>query len=675
MSNNPNEALLYRLQQMNLDNGSPDYEHFVQNPPPIIRHGSQPSSYQQQVYQYMPEDIPGGIYENVEYSSGSRVQVTDLDAIDLQKFESNNAKAQPQLKAFGGKGNYPQDVENLRYAHTPQPSDVEPSPIYENLQIISGQQAQPQASPANKSIYYYERSGSNSPQIPYHGQREHLGSDSLVLNTTASSRYINIASGGNVYHDASASLPASSNNLPQKAMNRTGSVQQQRQPINKDYVQINPPINFQNHSQNSSPSRSLNRPYSSPTKSIGSTGSRPTLEEINGSDYVCMSGGTLTKKLQQVKVPPQPGQQQQQLQQPQVVFQKPPAIPPLANIDLKMNYVTPANELPQAQYSTAANQQIDAIAVAKQSVNFNNLSNSPTAVSPTPSNLSAGSGKIKFKNLLPYSVTSRPAGKTEAERKIEELTRKLEEEMEKNEEQGEYFGICHTCKEKVTGAGQACQAMGNLYHTNCFICCSCGRALRGKAFYNVHGRVYCEEDYLVVFLVFLLKSVDCLINERIFQYSGFQQTAEKCNICGHLIMEMILHAMGKSYHPGCFRCCVCNECLDGVPFTVDVDNKIYCVNDYHHLFAPKCAGCKKSITPVQNPDANTEETVRVVSMDKDFHVDCYVCESCNMQLTDEPDKRCYPLDGHLLCRNCHLQRINSHNRMLEPATVSYQFLG
>ena len=64
-----------------------------------------------------------------------------------------------------------------------------------------------------------------------------------------------------------------------------------------------------------------------------------------------------------------------------------------------------------------------------------------------------------------------------------------------------------------------------------------------------------------------------------------------CVACGGELGGMVLNAFDQPYHPACFRCYRCCRCLDGVPFTVDNDGNVYCMEDYERLFVPACAKC------------------------------------------------------------------------------------
>nr|AAI60748.1 LOC100158313 protein [synthetic construct] len=211
---------------------------------------------------------------------------------------------------------------------------------------------------------------------------------------------------------------------------------------------------------------------------------------------------------------------------------------------------------------------------------------------------------------------------------LEMLTQQLMQEMDKPPAaEAHTMELCGICGRGLSRTETVVRAGEHLYHVACFTCSRCDQQLQGQQYYESEGKPLCEECY--------------------------QETLECCAVCDKKITERLLKAIGKSYHPSCFSCAVCKCSLQGEPFIVD-DNKLpHCVNDYHRRYAPRCCVCGDPIAP----EPGRDETVRVVALEKNFHMMCYKCEDCSCPLSIEADDAgCFPLDGHVLCKKCHTVR-------------------
>ncbi|KAK5921733.1 hypothetical protein CgunFtcFv8_019071 [Champsocephalus gunnari] len=187
--------------------------------------------------------------------------------------------------------------------------------------------------------------------------------------------------------------------------------------------------------------------------------------------------------------------------------------------------------------------------------------------------------------------------------------------------------VCGKCGEALSRTQPAVRAMEKLFHSDCFCCLSCQRPLQGLQFYDRDGAPQCDDCYTSSLAV--------------------------CSRCGERITDRVLKAVGQCFHSHCFRCSTCSCSLEGAPFITDDNNNPYCVPDYHRRFSPQCVSCNEPIVP----SPGSEETVRVVALDKNFHLKCYRCEDCARPLSIEADENgCYPLDGKILCMKCHTQR-------------------
>ncbi|XP_075071851.1 zyxin-like isoform X2 [Mixophyes fleayi] len=240
--------------------------------------------------------------------------------------------------------------------------------------------------------------------------------------------------------------------------------------------------------------------------------------------------------------------------------------------------------------------------------------------------------KGPLSNLQRPSEPDRPAGPHGLNMKeveeLEMLTQQLMREMDKQPTaEAHTMDRCKLCGQGLSRTETVVRAGEHLYHVHCFTCTKCDQQLQGQQYYEYEGRPLCEDCY--------------------------QDTLECCAVCEKKITERLLKAMGKAYHPDCFTCAVCRRALQGEPFIVDQNNHPHCVADYHGRYAPRCSVCGDPIAP----EPGRDETVRVVALEKNFHMMCYKCEDCGCPLSIEADDSgCFPLDGHVLCKKCHTVR-------------------
>lgn len=112
-------------------------------------------------------------------------------------------------------------------------------------------------------------------------------------------------------------------------------------------------------------------------------------------------------------------------------------------------------------------------------------------------------------------------------------------------------------------------------------------------------------------------------------------TKGTCAACNKPVIGQVCTALGKTWHPEHFTCCVCDTQL-GTKTFFERDGKPYCEEDYHEKFAPKCHGCSGPILDSC-----------VTSMDRTWHPLCFVCAECRRPFGDAGF---HEKDGNAYCR-------------------------
>ncbi|XP_034738762.1 actin-binding LIM protein 3 isoform X7 [Etheostoma cragini] len=167
---------------------------------------------------------------------------------------------------------------------------------------------------------------------------------------------------------------------------------------------------------------------------------------------------------------------------------------------------------------------------------------------------------------------------------------------------------CQRCREVCKG--EVVRVQDTHFHVKCFTCTVCNCDLARSGFFQKKGEYICTADY-----------------QRLY--------GTRCDRCDSFITGEVVSALGRTYHPMCFVCSVCSKPFpigDRVTFSgkdcvcQQCSRTLAKPNEPIKIHGPShCAGCRAEIKQGQS----------LLALEKQWHVSCFRCRTCNMVLTGE----------------------------------------
>ncbi|XP_043094522.1 paxillin a [Puntigrus tetrazona] len=203
--------------------------------------------------------------------------------------------------------------------------------------------------------------------------------------------------------------------------------------------------------------------------------------------------------------------------------------------------------------------------------------------------LMASLSDFKVQSNIMAQGKSSPTSVPKQGNKLDNMLGSLQSDLNRLGVQTVAKGVCGACKKPI--AGQVVTAMGRTWHPEHFVCTHCQEEIGSKNFFERDGQPYCEKDYHSLF-------------------------SPRCYYCNGPILDRVVTALDKTWHPEHFFCAQCGSFFGPEGFH-EKEGKAYCRKDYFDMFAPKCGGCARAI--LEN---------YISALNALWHPECFVCREC-----------------------------------------------